>query len=68
MGEDHWLADVLARIVETPRTRLDELLSWNWDAARQRRLDCDLHLSAPDPGRTAQIGCGPRRMLTEAPV
>jgi len=25
-----WLADVLARINDTPQSKLDELLPWNW--------------------------------------
>lgn len=29
-----WLADVLVRIADTPQTRLDDLLPWNWKAAR----------------------------------
>ena len=32
-----WLADVLDRIAETPQTRLDELLPWNW--VPEQRLD-----------------------------
>ena len=33
-----WLADTLARIAATPQTRLEELLPWNWDPARQHDL------------------------------
>lgn len=29
-----WLADVLARIADTPQNRLHELLPWQWKAGR----------------------------------
>ena len=28
-----WLADILTRIADTPRSRLGDLLPWNWNAA-----------------------------------
>lgn len=30
-----WLADVLARVADTPKSRLAELLPWNWIATRE---------------------------------
>ena len=33
-----WLADVFGRIADTPQSRLDELLPWNWTPERQHDL------------------------------
>ena len=30
-----WLADVLGCIAETPQSRLDELLRWNWEDSQR---------------------------------
>jgi transposase len=36
VGPRAWLADVLARINDHPAARLDDLLPWNWKAARSQ--------------------------------
>ncbi|AJP73464.1 hypothetical protein TS85_19230 [Sphingomonas hengshuiensis] len=35
MGEEAWFTDVIARIGNHPINRIDELLPWNWHAARE---------------------------------
>ena len=34
-----WLADVLDRISDIPKSRLHELLPWNWERSRQAAAD-----------------------------
>ena len=48
-----WLADVLARIVDQPASRLDELLPWLWKAMQDQAV-----AARSLPRRD------PRRMLT----
>ena len=50
-----WLADVLGRIADTPQTRLDELLSWNWVPSRSS--------IAPHRACLAKAGAGSRPEL-----
>ena len=33
-----WLADMLARIADTPQSRLHELLPWHWKAEQQHAI------------------------------
>ena len=42
-----WLADVLARIADTPQTKLTELLPWNWSP---RTLPQEGRITAAYPG------------------
>jgi transposase len=46
-----WLADVLARIADTPRSRLPDLLPWVWAASR-----AEVKAAWPRPCRKRRLG------------
>jgi hypothetical protein len=35
VGPQAWLANVLGRIADTPRSRLHQLLPWQWKVSRE---------------------------------
>ncbi|MFK0275018.1 IS66 family transposase [Ensifer sp. NPDC090286] len=43
-----WLADVLARIADTPVTRLEQLLPWNWAASKPMQDQAALPAASAD--------------------
>ena len=63
-----WLAHVLEKLPDHPAKRIDELLPWNWKAARDAVTQpppATATIAAYPPRRCSrEPACGPRRVLS----